>query len=1214
MSDYLMVPIHIEALFLPATTRVSEASADFTRIPYCNGIRDFNPNTAYLSEDIASIPFQDQNLYLKAGLHLHWFLPSALTTGRVDLTNSTTTFPAVPNRWLITRVNGSEQTQWVVESDYLHPEGEGEGCVVFPVTTPGTAAPTRRLGRAVRLDEWLQQANVTSAAALDPITAVGYGNPMFAAFYPNCHSVFGFCDEDNQDAFAGGREYYTVLGWYSDPEKNDFLRKYRQEKGLQGGKELLDALKRDFDWDLPAGAEDNDLQRMLCYGVVSGPVEDFQAGNPKIAVANSGVEGLSAYLADELAPGDDPNKATIEDQLEFLSIQPKLENNRLDLDAKFAENRHEREFNVVHGGAHWIVRLKLPSDAASKPDGQQPKVELSPEIAQGLNELNRQQRAYDRAMQVITDIRRLLFSDWYKYMLCAYPPEGAPEDYPDIDEVRYFIETHDLNILNEKVRPVDQQLRDLEATRTALDQLITQHNQKEGADQYILQSISAARYWQPKEPVVLIADGPASALVASEEASQACHIASKTGSEAHMTGEDLAAIQARIPVPPPAGERHPWHSIFLEWRVAFYPVQEGNNVFPTNGDYRPTYITGNFELKEGAVDLQRIQGKPLLKGAQIYSGSSILTPYAGIELGQKITAYLRILNDRKRLLGYLGETDEPRFDDWYNSRSAYTDGQPGDDAAFPGWLTTNIAGLIRWYAKRPPSTDPGPDPIETFLRAFATMQNKVFLSQALSGFNDALLMHKQTMQLPIADPLGFEAYQDFAVQVKVLIGGENKSAPQPLNDFNPIRTGSMSILHLRLVDTFGRVSDDLNAGRQMVTTELMRDPEYGYDRVMLPPRLVQPARLNFRWLAAESEPTQHRETNAHPATHPICGWLVPNNLDNSIMVYDQAGAACGAIMAEQTPHWQPAPGPRPKTIDDIANPHLRNVIGYLCGPERGSKFLDDYISVLDNALENIAPDNFRQHIGLALLMGRPVAVVRASLQLDVLGQPAVHQGWNVFRQDLGRDTRDSNAFTDVLFPIRLGEETQLNDGLIGYWLEEQGTLQGPFYAPQANDKVEDNDIRTHQPGAPLNVELSADNSSDAPTIRTFTMLLDPRGKVHATSGIVPVKAIDIPLEQYADTLKHLAVTFLAAPILTNQNKAGSSPPDENIINVPVPAEPGYDWTWLENQGDTWLEKNIHLPNPREEFSAPQEIREGWLELTPAAAPTGGNSENQGAQA
>ena len=86
-------------------------------------------------------------------------------------------------------------------------------------------------------------------------------------------------------------------------------------------------------------------------------------------------------------------------------------------------------------------------------------------------------------------------------------------------------------------------------------------------------------------------------------------------------------------------------------------------------------------------------------------------------------------------------------------------------------------------------------------------------------------------------------------------------------------------------------------------------------------------------------------------------------------------------------------------------------------------------------------------------MGRPIAVVRAVVNLELRGQPAINQDWNVFRTDIERDlkreltqagrdggTDPPNAkltpLKGVRFPIRLGDDYQLNDGLVGYWKEQ----------------------------------------------------------------------------------------------------------------------------------------------------------------------------------
>ncbi len=76
------------------------------------------------------------------------------------------------------------------------------------------------------------------------------------------------------------------------------------------------------------------------------------------------------------------------------------------------------------------------------------------------------------------------------------------------------------------------------------------------------------------------------------------------------------------------------------------------------------------------------------------------------------------------------------------------------------------------------------------------------------------------------------------------------------------------------------------------------------------------------------------------------------------------------------------------------------------------------------------------------------------------------------------------------------------------------------------------------------------------------MLLDPRGLVHATCGIAPAKALDIPPDQYQDALRAIEVTFLSAPLLT----------ERSTTRVSLPNRPGYVWSWLERTVGGWTER------------------------------------------
>ena len=81
MGAYLLVPIHLDALCLETDLSVVEGKCDFSRLPYWDGERDVNPDIANISEESLSHPFQDRGLQLRAGVHLHWALPDALTKG-----------------------------------------------------------------------------------------------------------------------------------------------------------------------------------------------------------------------------------------------------------------------------------------------------------------------------------------------------------------------------------------------------------------------------------------------------------------------------------------------------------------------------------------------------------------------------------------------------------------------------------------------------------------------------------------------------------------------------------------------------------------------------------------------------------------------------------------------------------------------------------------------------------------------------------------------------------------------------------------------------------------------------------------------------------------------------------------------------------------------------------------------------------------------------
>lgn len=257
-TPFLLVPLKVEGLFVERGREAVEAMADFSRLPYLQrhtdgGFFEQNTEQPFLSETVANAPLSDTaSAWLKPGVHLHWKLPTALTTAYHPISEggeqnrAEVEFPVAPNRWLVCRWLGSIlQKSWLVESDYLWPpefdlnklpEEEREGLVTYPyhierdadgvrmlAEHPGEP-PFRYLGRRRELGAaWPQADPPTYLKDVGHrLTAIGYGEPTFAAFYPNCRSVFGLYDHNGMDAKS---LWYEVFGWY-DSADDDPLQQY----------------------------------------------------------------------------------------------------------------------------------------------------------------------------------------------------------------------------------------------------------------------------------------------------------------------------------------------------------------------------------------------------------------------------------------------------------------------------------------------------------------------------------------------------------------------------------------------------------------------------------------------------------------------------------------------------------------------------------------------------------------------------------------------------------------------------------------------------------------------------------------------------------------------------------------------------------------------------------------------------------------------------
>jgi hypothetical protein len=1300
---FLQVPLRLQALCLDGEQTVVRALADYRLLPslHPQGDVDDHPN---LSGAILTPPFT-RDLPLPAGIHLHWMLPSVLTRGESDA--SGIRFPQVPNRWLILRSGGGQSDrQWVVESDYLYPEGHGDeweqegkgegdipvNVMAVPDPAPGPGLRYRFLGRALPLADWRAAQGQSGAKYLADLTAVG-PEPLlnaldpvratFASFYPNCRTVFGFHDADFATASPPAELRYDVLGWYGDASRDCLLPLLNAETDPEALRLRLD---EEFQWTLEPGealpAATLFQARLTFASGARGAVNRVRSlDRPLLSVGQTETEALAALLAHRRAPETNDEaraeRRRVEEQLEALQLTERMEGLTLDLDARLLESRHERGFASHAAGIRWALKpqsdesqdvfssLRRRASRAVRSTG------LPPEWMAQLETLNTLQEEYQRAGEELEALRQRMYTAWYgtmedpsgnvnadffeKYVvpvrqrLTSRGVLNLGEDELKVESVSFTVVTRlsdyfstyvdvldagvpfdlsdefadsnwtwaiefpnclgrDLSaqhtvavvkagesweirdqgvvypvrasaeglVLEFPPEPTSLAVRLAEALRVLRSSVAAYNATPAGAAvPYQLHGLPAAPFWEPAEPMLLLS-GPAARSdlwgdlesATSAPRQLACRHVDLSLDLAALPEATVSAIRTHLSGLTSGGDvwsQSPWSPFLMNWYFRVSPAGREDN-----GDYDPELLQRHYQLDTQAVDqtLQSGHHADFAAEGSIYSGISLLTPGVSLEV-------------RGRLQRYLAQEV---LEDYYTAQSVPA------EARHDGYLAEHFDAILSWYQGRQSPAPGTEDPVFTALWAYGELRTTPCLAQSLGHFNQVLMLREPTLQLKISDPSASRDTEQFfyTETVRDAMGRTLQHRPLTIDIFNPMRSGALALTGLWLVDTFGQVKEvvDLETpdDTHVITTDALTPPDDTTARhhVLLPPRLAQPARLRFDFLPAKA--VQAQRATEHPDTNPVCGWLLVNNQDRSLAVYDQAGRALGAI--DQGSTWRTAPGTRaevrtsPQGLPEFANPHLQQVVRHVLA--QGEDFLSLFLSTQRTALETIDPAAYAEHPSRALLMARPVAVVRAALTLELKGPPALDP--NAIAD--GEDT--TRGLEKVKLPIRLGEFGQLDDGLVGYWREspdgaggytyEQG---GTFFSPQLRS-VGHQLIKTYGDESLHMLRTPSDPAQHV------TMLLDPRGQVHATTGVLPSEQLRLLPEFYSQALADLEVSFLTAPLLT----------DRGTLRLPVPEEPGLTWSWTMRQPDgAWSETNKLDPvNPSAAFSATQEVREGWLML------------------
>jgi hypothetical protein len=457
---------------------------------------------------------------------------------------------------------------------------------------------------------------------------------------------------------------------------------------------------------------------------------------------------------------------------------------------------------------------------------------------------------------------------------------------------------------------------------------------------------------------------------------------------------------------------------------------------------------------------------------------------------------------------------------------------------------------------------PAPDPTHPLSGRVVLNGTPTELINAVTSADDGIDTHADADLL--AGGLGGIAEQlrgDWLGAVLTKIGG-NTTLKQDLrpDGFTALRAGFLHIDRIRLVDTFGRHLDILGgavAGGQLVVGSSLAVAGQP-DIAALRPRFTAPARAMFRFVDPSGG-----QVEAGPGLSPVCGYVLPSLLDGTLEFFDAEGNGLGQLHAdpvtgtawELDPGQPAALGARPSAAIKT-NPFLGQLADGLIAADTAlstaqkkgtatdvQTSLVSLLAALDITRWTVDLSGQAGNEHLSLLLGHPVAVVRALLKIDV------------------QDPREppENAATAV--PVKLGTLAHSQDGLLAYYVADDFS-RAYIVDPALLNLVDAVGLASLD--SPY-IDQSGFFYATPGTTVALTLLMMPGSDVHVTTGLLPQKKVSLMRDWTASGLSCISPSLRRGPILR----------DESATRLPLPADIRADWFW-HHRGDPsqWVAEKV----------------------------------------